>query len=143
MTGWSSTNMILCFLVGAATLSFFLDGNSFFMACNWVKLALPSVQCECSVLSRYNSKTKSSWRSTPAQRSALLGFCTALFSPSPPHTCGGEGWGEEVHHVPPCLPRSMWFPLPNPLPAGAGRGNENTLLIVILPKSEMRLVFST
>ncbi len=29
-------------------------------------------------------------------------------------------------------------PLPIPLPADAGRGDENTLLIVILPKSNMR-----
>src|SRR5208337_4702314 len=44
-------------------------------------------------------------------------FRRVWLSPSPPHACGGEGWGEEV---PSCN-----TPLPFPLPAPRGEGTSS------------------
>src|SRR5208282_2056182 len=47
---------------------------------------------------------------------------SAVPSPSPPHTCGGEGLGEEVPFSIRVHEGMGDAPLPVPLPAGAGRG---------------------
>ncbi len=51
-----------------------------------------------------------------------LSFWVTLFSPSPPHECGGEGWGEEACHVPRGSLLNASSPLPFPLPAAHGEG---------------------
>ncbi len=47
-----------------------------------------------------------------------------MFSPSPPHSCGGEGRGEEAC---PVLRGSSHAPLPGPLPAARGEGTRSAL----------------
>ena len=63
-------------------------------------------------------------------------FLGDFVSPSPPHTCGGEGRGEEDSGS-----RKGSFPLPIPLPAARGEGTFIQFLQETMPKTEMRTFF--